>query len=109
VVERIPDAASGVTIFFSARPFPGSQHEFQWRREESGANWYYSPDYDLEGWLCPPCSTTLRERPSVSTSRSKRRAHKKRRPPALQQAADVQTLRSSADLTHIPVVVIQLL
>jgi hypothetical protein len=52
-VEGIPDAQSGVTILFSARPFPGSQLEFQWRREESGGNWYYSPAFDLEGWLCP--------------------------------------------------------
>jgi hypothetical protein len=59
MVEGIPDAARGVTIFFSDGPFPGSQHEFHWRREGappegwSGGNWYYSPEYDLEGWLCP--------------------------------------------------------
>ena len=22
-------------------------------RFESGGNWYYSPEYDAEGWLCP--------------------------------------------------------
>jgi hypothetical protein len=49
----IPNAESGVTVYFSSGPFPGSQHEFQWRREESGGNWYYSPKYNLEGWLCP--------------------------------------------------------
>jgi Family of unknown function (DUF6717) len=59
MTEKIPDAESGVTVFFSASPFPGSQHEFHWRREGappegwSGGNWYYSPEYDLEGWLCP--------------------------------------------------------
>jgi hypothetical protein len=53
MVEGIPDAARGVTILFSANPFPGSRHQFEWRREESGGNWYYSPDFDLEGWLCP--------------------------------------------------------
>jgi hypothetical protein len=53
MVEGIPNAESGVTIFFSGTPFPGSQHEFQWRREEAGGNWYYSPEYDMEGWLCP--------------------------------------------------------
>jgi hypothetical protein len=52
-VEGIPNAGSGVSVLFSARPFPGSRHEFQWRREESGGNWYYSPDFDMEGWLCP--------------------------------------------------------
>ncbi|MEX2309977.1 MAG: DUF6717 family protein [Pirellulales bacterium] len=53
MVEGIPNAESGVTIFFSAGPFPGSQHEFHWRRGESGGNWYFSPQFDLEGWLCP--------------------------------------------------------
>ena len=53
MVEGIPDAESGVTIFFSASPFPRSQHEFAWRRNEYGGNWYYSREYDLEGWLCP--------------------------------------------------------
>ncbi len=53
MVEGIPNAESGVTIFFSASPFPSNQHVFQWRREEMGGNWYYSPEYDLEGWLCP--------------------------------------------------------
>jgi hypothetical protein len=53
LVEGIPNAESGVTIFFSANPFPGSQHEFEWRREETGGNWYYSSEYELEGWLCP--------------------------------------------------------
>ena len=53
MVQGIPNAESGVTIIFSADPFPGSQHEFQWRREESGGNWYYSSKYDMEGWLCP--------------------------------------------------------
>jgi hypothetical protein len=49
----IPNAHNGVTLIFSAAPFPGHQHEFRWSREESGGNWYYSPEYDAEGWLCP--------------------------------------------------------
>ena len=53
MVEQIPDADKGITIVFSAQPFPGAQHEFTWRREESGGNWYYSAKYDMEGWLCP--------------------------------------------------------
>lgn len=53
MVEHIPDAAAGVTILFAARAFPGSQHEFVWRREELGGNWYFSPQFGLEGWLCP--------------------------------------------------------
>jgi hypothetical protein len=53
MVKDIPNADSGVTVFFSSGPFPGYQHEFHWRREELGGNWYYSADYELEGWLCP--------------------------------------------------------
>jgi hypothetical protein len=53
MVADIANAESGVTMYFSANPFPGSQHEFHWRREDMGGNWYYSPEYDLEGWLCP--------------------------------------------------------
>ena len=57
VIERmvadIPDAENGFTLVFSARPFAGYQTEFQWRREEDGGNWYYSPALDIEGWLCP--------------------------------------------------------
>ena len=53
MVEGIPDAESGVTVLFSARPFPGYQHELVWRREEMGGNWYVHPKLDMEGWLCP--------------------------------------------------------
>ena len=53
MVEEIPDAESGVTLIFSAGPFPGHQHEFARRREESGGHWYHSDEYQMEGWLCP--------------------------------------------------------
>jgi len=53
MVEGIPNAAAGVTILFSQQRFPGSQHEFEWRREDMGGNWYFSPQFGLEGWLCP--------------------------------------------------------
>lgn len=53
MVEQIPDADQGVTLLFSANPFPGGRHEFTWRREEHGGNWYFSEEFNLEGWLCP--------------------------------------------------------
>jgi hypothetical protein len=53
MVEDIPNAAAGVTILFSAQPFPGYEHEFVWNREEYGGNWYASPAMRMEGWLCP--------------------------------------------------------
>jgi hypothetical protein len=53
LVERIPDAASGFDLVFSASPFPGFQVELEWRRAEMSGNWYYSRALDMEGWLCP--------------------------------------------------------
>lgn len=53
MVADIPGAAGGVTILFSDSPFPGYQHDLEWRREEFGGNWYFSDRFGLEGWLCP--------------------------------------------------------
>lgn len=53
MVADIPNADQGVTILFSAAPFPGCQHEFLRVREEHGGNWYSSAAFGLEGWLCP--------------------------------------------------------
>jgi Family of unknown function (DUF6717) len=53
MAESVGNPRQGLTILFSAQPFPGAQFEFRWRREESGGNWYYSPALGLEGWLCP--------------------------------------------------------
>jgi hypothetical protein len=53
VVKDIPDAEVGFALIFSARPFPGYQVVFEWRREEMDGNWYFSPDLGAEGWLCP--------------------------------------------------------
>lgn len=53
LVETIPDAEKGFRLIFSANPFPGYTVELIWRREEYGGNWYYSPQFDMEGWLCP--------------------------------------------------------
>src|SRR3954454_23034993 len=53
MVDGITDAEKGVTIIFSANPFPGNQHEFHRVREETGGNWYRSPEYKMEGGLCP--------------------------------------------------------
>lgn len=53
MVDHIPGAERGVSLIFSASRFPGCEHEFRWNREEAGGNWYYSPEYDAEGWLCP--------------------------------------------------------
>ena len=49
----VPDANKGFRLLFSAQPFPGFHLELEWRRQESGGNWYYSSTLNQEGWLCP--------------------------------------------------------
>jgi hypothetical protein len=53
LVASIPQAEQGFRLLFSASPFPDHTARLEWRREESGGNWYYAPQFDLEGWLCP--------------------------------------------------------
>ncbi|HEY2102786.1 MAG TPA: DUF6717 family protein [Chthoniobacterales bacterium] len=50
---HIPDPEHGFRAMFSATPFPGANFKLEWRRTESGGNWYYSPEFKQEGWLCP--------------------------------------------------------
>ena len=52
-VADIPNAEKGFRAIFSATPFPGANWKLEWRREESGGNWYYSDRFKMEGWLCP--------------------------------------------------------
>ena len=53
LVADIPNAQKGFRLLFSATPFPGYQVKLEWAREEYGGNWYFSPDFKMEGWLCP--------------------------------------------------------
>ena len=53
LVEKIPNAENGFSLIFSDAPFPGHQVEFEWTREESGGNWYFIKELNMEGWLCP--------------------------------------------------------
>jgi hypothetical protein len=53
LVANIPEAHQGFRLVFSQTPFPGCGAKLEWAREESGGNWYYAPDYDMEGWICP--------------------------------------------------------
>ncbi len=52
-VADIPNAEKGFRAIFSASPFPGADLKLDWRRAESGGNWYYSDRFKMEGWLCP--------------------------------------------------------
>ncbi len=53
ITAEIPDADRGFRAVFSAAPFPGCTEKLEWRREESGGNWYYNEHFQMEGWLCP--------------------------------------------------------
>ena len=53
LVARIPQAEKGFRLIFSPQAFPGHSAKLEWRREDSGGNWYYSPTFGMEGWLCP--------------------------------------------------------
>jgi len=53
MVAGIPGAENSVRLIFSQRSFPGAQYRLDRRREQDGGNWYYSEQYQMEGWLCP--------------------------------------------------------
>jgi hypothetical protein len=53
LVAPIPKANAGFRLIFSPNPFPGYGAKLEWRREETGGNWYFSPTFGIEGWLCP--------------------------------------------------------
>ena len=53
LVAGIPGSDKSVRLIFSQRPFPGAQLRLERRGEQDGGNWYYSRDYQMEGWLCP--------------------------------------------------------
>ena len=53
MVENVPNAERGFRATFSAQRFPGAETKLEWRRSETGGNWYYSDKFKMEGWLCP--------------------------------------------------------
>ena len=53
LVIALPAAENGFRLTFSTSEFPGYTTKLLWRRKQGGGNWYYSPEYDLEGWICP--------------------------------------------------------
>ena len=51
LTQHIPNARSGCRMLFSHAPFPNS-HRMVRVREENEGSWYYSPELDIQGWLC---------------------------------------------------------
>lgn len=73
-VANIPDAQRGFLLFFSSSPFPGHEFRLEWRRIDADGNWYYSPDFGLEGWLCPALLRYFERAPTEIYVRVKPRA-----------------------------------
>lgn len=46
-------AERGFNLIFSEEPFPRYTHTYEWEGKEASGNWYYCPQFDLHGWLCP--------------------------------------------------------
>jgi hypothetical protein len=65
VVADIGDAEDGFVMLFSDTTFPGHQISLEWRRTDGGGNWYYSPQLDMEGWLCPALFKYFSEAPQM--------------------------------------------
>ena len=74
----IPNAATGFVLVFSAAEFPGVQHKLTWSRADKSGNIYYSPDLQIEGWLCPallryfdqpPAELFIQIKPAAADSR----------------------------------------
>ena len=63
MVKDIPDAEKGFRLLFSTQPFPEYSHKLEWRRGDKSGNWYYTPQYDKEGWLCPALFKYYKEAP----------------------------------------------
>ncbi|MBX4134263.1 hypothetical protein JMI89_11565 [Frischella sp. Ac48] len=51
--ESIPNAEKGFILIFSKDYFPDTDLCLEWRRSDNAGNWYYSKEFDMEGWLCP--------------------------------------------------------
>jgi hypothetical protein len=63
LVKDIPDAQKGFRLIFSAQEFPGYTHKLVWKRRDMRGNWYYCPQFDAEGWLCPALLKFFRKAP----------------------------------------------
>jgi hypothetical protein len=58
----LESARSGFKAKFSAEPFEGATR-WEWHTHEGGGNWYYWPEEDLKGWLCPQLYRYFKDAP----------------------------------------------
>jgi hypothetical protein len=52
-VKDIKNAEQGFVMIFSEISFPGCSIKLEWQRSDGSGNWYYSRQFNMEGWLCP--------------------------------------------------------
>ncbi len=71
LVDGIPNAEQGFRLIFSAQEVPGYTHKLVWKREDANGNWYYSPQYNQEGWLCPALLKYFKDAPGNSMSKQR--------------------------------------
>jgi hypothetical protein len=70
LVASIANAERGFRLLFSVKPFLWQTVKLEWRREESGGNWYYCPQFGIEGWLCPALFRYFDKAPSELYARA---------------------------------------
>lgn len=51
--KSIPNAENEFILIFSKDYFPDTDLCLEWQRSDNAGNWYYSKEFDTEGWLCP--------------------------------------------------------
>ena len=75
MTAKLYNAENGFILLFSSNPFPGYKIAFEWRREESGGNWYYSKMLGMEGWLCPAMFKYFDAAPKCLYAQFKEKTH----------------------------------
>jgi hypothetical protein len=73
LVAAIPNADKGFRLVFSAVAFPGHTVKLEWRREDAGGNWYFCPQFGVEGWLCPALFKYFEKAPAQLYARAEAR------------------------------------
>jgi hypothetical protein len=47
------DPKDGFKLIFSKEKFPTWIYHLWWKNSEEGGNWYHSPEFGMDCWLCP--------------------------------------------------------
>jgi len=63
--EFIPNASNGFILIFSHSFFPEANLYLKWIRSAEIGNWYYSKEFNMEGWLCPALFKYFEELPET--------------------------------------------